>query len=67
MVRSTMFAFLAVATLLAALPTASAATITGIVTDVSSKPVENARIDHTGKITSVRLKVEQNQLVGGTA
>jgi hypothetical protein len=67
MVRSTTFACFAAAMLLGALPTASAATVTGIVTDASGKPVENARIDHTGKIvvvaaTHLAIKPSPNQI-----
>ena len=37
------------AILLAAAPTAPGATVTGIVKDATGKPIENARVDHTGK------------------
>jgi hypothetical protein len=49
MVRLSLLRVLAVAMLLAAAPTANTATIAGIVTEASGKPLENVRIDHTGK------------------
>jgi hypothetical protein len=39
--------------LLSAVPTAIGATIAGMVTDASGKPLENARVDHTGKMVVV--------------
>jgi hypothetical protein len=47
------FRYAAVAVLIASAFTASGASITGIVKDGSGKPVENARIDHTGKLVVI--------------
>lgn len=44
-----MLQFVASAILVVAVPTASGAIVTGIVRDTSGKPLENARVDHTGK------------------
>ena len=44
-----MLTLFAGAILLAAVPAAPGATVTGIVKDATGKPIENARIDHTGK------------------
>jgi hypothetical protein len=52
-VRLSKLWLVAIATLLASAPTATAATIAGTVTDVSGKPLENARIDHVGKMVVV--------------
>jgi len=49
MVYSPKHLLFAGAILLAAAPTVPGATVTGIVKDTTGKPIENARIDHTGK------------------
>jgi hypothetical protein len=66
MVRLSVLSCLAGATLLSAPPTAAGATVSGIVTDASGKPLDNARIDHTGKrvivvATDVVLKPSQDE------
>ena len=53
MVRLSILSFVAAVTLLVSPPPAPAATIAGTVTDASGKPIENARIDHTGKMVVV--------------
>ena len=44
---------LSIALLLVAEPTALGASVTGTVRDTSGKPLENARVDHTGKMVVV--------------
>ena len=53
MVRKVMLPSLLVAMALACLPIASGATLTGIVTDASGKPLEDAHIEHIGKMVVV--------------
>jgi hypothetical protein len=53
MVRNLTLPFLSVAVALACLPLASGATLTGIVTDALGKPLEDARIEHIGKMVVV--------------
>ena len=66
MVRNVMLPILSVAMALACLPIASGATLTGIVTDGSGKPLEDARIEHIGKMvvvypTALALEIRQGK------
>jgi hypothetical protein len=51
--RISMLSSAAIGIALACSQIASGATLTGIVTDASGKPLENARVDHTGKTVVV--------------
>lgn len=53
MVRISMLSLVVPAAFLVFAPTSPCVTITGIVKDAWGKPLENARIDHTGKIVVV--------------
>jgi hypothetical protein len=67
MVRLSVLSFLVVAILLSLQPTATGATVTGVVTDASGKPLENARIEHMGNRvivvpTSVTLEPSADEI-----